>query len=713
MALVWLPAVLEALRAGLSNWYATSWSTLPAGAGQCITITRFNNFELEVALTDVGLDPDDFRACRSFDMESDPWSMWFYNQFPTCVGFSPDLSDSTCPTRQLVCAGSPTNLTIVGSYGTFQQQAAALLAAVDREEELVHPLCPGPIPTLPPTPRPTPDPDQAFTSGCTDENAMNYDALVDSDDGSCVYERTRTRTDFGVESRWWMNWRLPETNVAWINKYPGSITTVHPAHNIFVVEHSGGYRIDQWFRYEDHITPYFALNVDVMPVIDFDRADGESAIFSAFVLGDQQVLNALMATAQDLANTAVAWNFSGYVLDYEPYWEATVEHTEAYLSFAAMVKHAINAVDNRIDPGASGYSYRRVGICVSDWGIIDVTDDLQAEAYARSNMDFIMSMGYTYFLQEDGDAGFAEAKRRALRMKTRFPNQDVTIGISVESGNVKTDRWYVASDNEIDDYISFLHDIGIQALSVWGMWYYPDEDPEITRFANPMDQHFVSIGHHDEGVQCQPALLEDSVVSVSLAYSSEIQSVGHVNPLLLRKSTDEEWLYGCQRTCVSFSDSVTSLSCDSAERVCAGEDGATYGSQEEQLLAIAAAVANPDSLHPDCPLTQELCIPNFIGNYWMGLAESANIQAMYPLDSSLIGRIGNEWYYKCMRTFVGYGSSVGACDPDFTFCAGASGDTYGYGQSQIEALAEAVANGGKHPLGPQGCDDNKHLMRTP
>lgn len=60
-------------------------------------------------------------------------------------------------------------------------------------------------------------------------------------------------SDFGIEARWWMNWRTPRANVAWINKYSGSITTVHPAHNMLVVEQNGGYRMDTWFNFQEDI----------------------------------------------------------------------------------------------------------------------------------------------------------------------------------------------------------------------------------------------------------------------------------------------------------------------------------------------------------------------------------------------------------------------------------------------------------------------------
>lgn len=723
MALAWLPTALEAIRMGLGGWYALSWTSLPE---QCHPVANFHNIELETALTNVQLDLDDFLACRSLDMENDPWTMWFYNQFPTCVGFSLDPTELTCPTREMVCTGTPTNLTMLGSYGTFDQQATALLDAI-ATEELMHPLCSGEIPTITPTPRPTPSPQDSFIQGCTDPNAVNYNPTVEDDDGSCVYERTRARTDFGIEGRWWMNWRMPHTNVAWINKYSGSITTVHPAHNMLVVEKDGGYRMDRWFVYQDDITPYFALNVDVMPVVDFDVQNGQSAIYSAFILGDQQVLEALTVTARDLAEIAVSHNYSGYMLDYEPYWEPTVEHTQAYLSFSAMVKHAIDAVDNRIDPFSPGYAYRRVGICISDWGIIDATDQFQAEAYAKSNVDIFMSMGYTYFPPEDGDAGFAELRHRALRMKRVFANHSVTIGISPEKSNIKADRWYAASTDTIDGYIEFLHEVGIPAISVWGHWDFPPEDPEIARFAIPLDEQYLSIGLHEEAALCQPGLAEDSLVSVSLAYSTEIQSAGHVNPLSLRVSADGEWLYGCHRTCVaapaepaitaeprrtSRTRMLQENMCDNATLVCAGEGGTAFGTEEDQLLAIAAAVANQDGMHPGCPLTQERCVADFMGNYWVGLAESASTQAVFPLDASLVGLVGGEWYYNCMRTYVGNGPSFYDCDADFYYCAGSSGDTYGYGQNQLTAVAEAVVNGGKHPLAPLGCDDNNHARRS-
>merc|ERR1719262_1353138 len=127
-----------------------------------------------------------------------------------------------------------------------------------------------------------------------------------------------------------------------------------------MIQHDGTLKIDDWYIYEEDITPYFELNVDIMPNIDFRHVSEQSAIYSAFVLGDQQIFDQIVATCHELAEMAVKFNFSGYVLDYEPYFDYSIEHTRAYLSFASIMKHAIDGVDSRISPDSAGYPYRRV-----------------------------------------------------------------------------------------------------------------------------------------------------------------------------------------------------------------------------------------------------------------------------------------------------------------------------------------------------------------
>lgn len=712
MADLFFPGALDAIRSSLAVWYDDSWMTL---SDECVPISSFGA-DLQAAVTNAGLQVGDFKACRSLDMDADPWGpMWFVDRFPTCVAFSAqeDPDDFSCRPRELVCAGTPTNLSVTGTFGTFEQQVSIVQGALD-EQDFVHPLCPGDLPTRAPTPMPTIDPGQALTMGCTDVDALNYNSRIapEDDDGSCVYERVKTKTDFGIEARWWMNWRLPDSNVEWINAHAGAVTTVHPAHRMINVDGDGSWHLDQWFNYEDDIVPLFSTHVDIMPVVDFGHYIEDAAIYRAFVLGEQAVFDNLLATAYSLAELAVSHNYSGYMLDYEPFFEATLEHAQAFLSYTSIVKHAIDSVDSRIKPSAFGYPYRRVGICLSDWGIIDVTDDDMAAAYAKTNADFVMSMGYTYFLVEEGDAGFEQLKLRAMYMKSIFPTDSITIGVSVQIRHPKTEWWWNADNGAVDRYIEELHAIGIPAISVWGMWDNPPEDPDIMLFADPLDEKYIAVGHHDEALACRALDMDAAMVSVSLAYSDGIQSAYHLDPLLLRVSSDDMWTYQCVRTCVAATPQVSDTSlivpCDDETRVCAGTDGVSYGTEKEQLLAIAAALTSPDGFHPECPLTNA-CDHSELSAYWQPITQYERVQEIFPLETDLVTIVGNEWYYDCHRTFVGHGSTHDPCDPSYHYCAGSDGITFGYGENQVRAVAEAAANGGVHPEAPEGCDDNWHM----
>ena len=62
---------------------------------------------------------------------------------------------------------------------------------------------------------------------------------------------------------------------------------------------------------------------------------------------------------------------------------------------------------------------------------------------------------------------------------------------------------------------------------------------------------------------------------------------------------DSMWYHAGNSTCVQYGDYQER--CPKSEGVCAGKDGRTYGSREEQVLAVKVAL-DAGGVHPECPL---------------------------------------------------------------------------------------------------------------
>lgn len=297
-----------------------------------------------------------------------------------------------------------------------------------------------------------------------------------------------------------MAWHSMNQNIPWLRNNRDAVTSVHPGHHLFDVDLDGSLNIGKGYTFDEHVKPYLDMDIDVMPCIDVrvsSRDESQSAIFQGILQGDDDILARIRETAAVLAKLATEQNFSGFVVDYEPSFAYTLEHVEALMKFISILKEELSSVDTaEVEVTASGkvnnaksMQKRRVGVCISNWGIIDVTRDDFAKCYQtrveNGGADFLMSMGYTYFPPEPGYEGFAELEKRCGLVSSLFEER-ATIGFGLAANDKRFENWFSLEDKAIPEFVrSISENDKVSSLSLWGRWYTEPEH-KVDRFTAPL-----------------------------------------------------------------------------------------------------------------------------------------------------------------------------------------------------------------------------------
>ncbi|CAK9079343.1 GTP-binding protein TypA/BipA-like [Durusdinium trenchii] len=142
---------------------------------------------------------------------------------------------------------------------------------------------------------------------------------------------------------------------------------------------------------------------------------------------------------------------------------------------------------------------------------------------------------------------------------------------------------------------------------------------------------------------------------------------------------DGEWFYKGKSTKVGMAPP-----CDPHKDICAGgKEG--FGNPVQQAAALKEAIQN-GGIHP------EMAHPCKLGEYWCPLMKKTGLSAP---DIQKVTVANAEWQYDGEPLRVGYGQHSKACPAAQVYCAG--GAVFGTGQSQANAVRDAIQNGGIHP----------------
>ena len=158
-----------------------------------------------------------------------------------------------------------------------------------------------------------------------------------------------------------------------------------------------------------------------------------------------------------LVDLVVQLGVTGLIADYEPHGNTTAAHAKAFASFLTALSSALHA------------KHKKLGVCVSDWGIIGPN---YYKLHATAQADLYVSMGSTYKLQ--GGPTAAVNKLNVLAMTAAFPLSTIAVGIGtmVPAGPCAATSGLLTGDYKWTEATlsPFLEWVGAQGIDKLGVW---------------------------------------------------------------------------------------------------------------------------------------------------------------------------------------------------------------------------------------------------
>jgi Ricin-type beta-trefoil lectin domain len=224
---------------------------------------------------------------------------------------------------------------------------------------------------------------------------------------------------------WYLNRNQTSANATFASANRASMTGVYLCCNAFEFDDSGAFVSSASDAdIQAQMAPLAALGLRVSYVLSITDTGLESGAYETSIA--------------EAVDTAVRNHFDGYVSDYEPSTNYTVEHEQQYAAFLAALAAALHAANPRLS----------LGVDVGDWGILDAWS-----VYAPVAVDAFTSMNPTYYgTSLSADEAFVTGERSG-----GIPLGRIAVGVS-------TTEW---SGSDLANFVSWLGQSGVGQIDVW------------------------------------------------------------------------------------------------------------------------------------------------------------------------------------------------------------------------------------------------------
>lgn len=235
---------------------------------------------------------------------------------------------------------------------------------------------------------------------------------------------------------WYMNGGDIPANVAFVQNYSSALTGLYLCCNSYSFLANGSFigKDDETIRNETIPLLNIQPNLQLYYVIGISN---ETFMDESWRIG----IPTAVATLERLTNMV-----TGFIVDYEPANNYTLQHSQAYANFLKAFADAIH----------SNGKGQQLGFDVAGWGILN-----KFNIYNETNVDIYTSMTPTYYgtnLTENEN--FVEEELESLPV--------ANIGIGIGSMLKTPPEWnYNYTATTLNQFIQYLQSVNISRIDIW------------------------------------------------------------------------------------------------------------------------------------------------------------------------------------------------------------------------------------------------------
>jgi len=237
---------------------------------------------------------------------------------------------------------------------------------------------------------------------------------------------------------WYMSSGAITANIQFLQNNSNAITGFYMCCNSFTFEANGTFTGMEDEQLINQTSPLLMVNpnLELLYVIGISNI---SIYTGSWVNGIEAAVDTLDRLSSYL---------HGYIVDYEPSYNYSLNHSQAYANFLGAFKQALEKRNKLF----------LLGTDVAGWGILDKYSILNS-----SNLDIYTSMTPTYF-----GTNLSLNEQFVLTEISSFPINSIGIGIgSMLAPNEKPEWNYNYTETSLSSFLQFLINNAINRVDIW------------------------------------------------------------------------------------------------------------------------------------------------------------------------------------------------------------------------------------------------------